>query len=155
MARFGVTGKFDTKATANKPYRMAIDNANEVWATNRANSTVYEFALTGGATGGSPYTGGGINVPQGIAIDGVGSAWIVNNGGNSLSEITNGAVVSPYSGFAGYSGSGDYLNGPHGIAIDLNGNIWVTNNGSTLTEFIGLGAPVHTPLIPPNLGKRP
>jgi len=34
------------------------------------------------------------------------------------------------------------------LAIDPSGNIWITNFGSNvLTEFVGMAAPVKTPLL--------
>jgi hypothetical protein len=39
---------------------------------------------------------------------------------------------------------------PYAVAIDAAGNVWVSNYGSdTLTEFIGVAAPVKTPLLGP------
>jgi hypothetical protein len=44
---------------------------------------------------------------------------------------------------------------PAGLAIDASGNLWVVNNGNgsnSITEFIGVAAPVKTPRIgPPTL----
>jgi hypothetical protein len=39
------------------------------------------------------------------------------------------------------------------VAIDSSGNVWVTNEtGDSVTELIGVAAPVKTPLIgPPQL----
>jgi hypothetical protein len=39
---------------------------------------------------------------------------------------------------------------PFAVAVDASGNLWISNFAtSTLTEFIGLAAPVRTPLIGP------
>jgi len=36
----------------------------------------------------------------------------------------------------------------YAIAVDASGNLWISNFGSNiLTEFIGLAAPVRTPLL--------
>ena len=42
---------------------------------------------------------------------------------------------------------------PYGLAIDPSGNIWISNLGNnTLTQFVGVAAPVKTPLAgPPQL----
>jgi DNA-binding beta-propeller fold protein YncE len=40
------------------------------------------------------------------------------------------------------------LQQPFALAIDPSGNLWVTNFGNdSLTEFIGIAAPVATPVI--------
>ena len=59
------------------------------------------------------------------------------------------------TGTSGFSGDGGpatsaQLGIPTGITIDAAGNIWVSNySNNTLTEFIGLAAPVKTPLLGP------
>ena len=98
----------------------------------------------------NPYTGGGLNHPQGIAVDGAGNVWVANYRGPSITELagaassTPGKVLSPPAGFAPDAG----LLQAFAIAIDASGNVWATNFGSnTLTEFVGLAAPVKTPLL--------
>jgi hypothetical protein len=101
------------------------------------------------------YTGGGIDHPDGIAVDGAGNVWLVNYEGNTMTELqgANGAnpghPLSPSSGY----GADAKLQVPYGIAIDSSGNIWVSNYGaSTITQFLGASVPVNTPLVgPPQL----
>ena len=83
-----------------------------------------------------PYTGAGINVARGIAIDASGNVWIGNNSGNSLSELSTLGV--PISGAGGYTGGG--LNGPHSVNVDTSGNVWVSNNSaSSISKFDSSG----------------
>jgi sugar lactone lactonase YvrE len=80
------------------------------------------------------YTGGGLNAPQGIAIDAAGNAWIANAKGAVTKLTSLGAVASgaPYTG----GGIGD----PVAIAIDGAGNAWVANESSnTVTELSSAG----------------
>jgi hypothetical protein len=50
---------------------------------------------------------------------------------------------------------------PYGIAVDGSGNVWVASddNVAPLTEFVGVAAPVVTPLVDgelfQELGTRP
>jgi len=115
-----------------------------------ANNTTSLFQIPGSslpytpALGSSPndftisisFAGGGLNAPQGLAIDGSGNAWIANYGNSSVAKLSNlGAVLS---GTGGYTGGG--LSNPFGIAVDASGNAWVTNYGSnTVTEISGTG----------------
>jgi len=99
---------------------------------------------------GSPFTGGGLNTPAGIVIDGDANAWVANStpGANSISEIghvsdmfgnTVGTGV-PLSPEAGFHGPG--LDRPFGMAIDNNGSVWVTNRGgNSVTVFLGAALP--------------
>jgi PKD domain len=82
------------------------------------------------------FSGGGLNGPQGIAVDGSGSVWIANLGNNSVTKLSSlGAVLS---GASGYTGNG--LNIPNAIAIDQSGNAWVANGGGSVTKISSTGA---------------
>ena len=126
-----------------------MDQSGNVWAANYYGNSVSVVATTGTilSTG---ITGGGINHPQGIAVDGAGVVWVANYRGNNLSELAGtsamGTVLSPASGF----GLDASLLESYSIALDASGNLWVSNFGnSTVTEFIGIATPVKTPLAGP------
>jgi streptogramin lyase len=126
---------------------IAADNSCHIWITNFAGS-VSELTSVGVAVGLSPFTGGGINEPFGIAVDGSGSVWVANEGNNSISELnSSGTPLSPATGFIGV---GVGLEKPQGIAISRSGDVWVTNSGgAVVTDFIGAATAVSTPLMPP------
>jgi streptogramin lyase len=85
------------------------------------------------------FTGGGLNAPTGIAIDGLGNAWVTNSGSNSVTRLSS--AGANLSGSGGYTVGG--LNGPSAIAIDLAGNAWVANqSGGDVTELTGSGTAV-------------
>ena len=116
---------------------------------------------------GSPYTGGGLYMPWGIAVDGNDNVFVANFNGKRLSYLC-GANPSncppgfntgdPISPDGGYTFDGLVRN--TGVQIDPSGNVWLANNwemvpaptnpgGHQLVVFIGLAAPVKTPLIGP------
>jgi len=128
---------------------LAFDPSGNLWVANYFGDSVSEISSSGSAVP-NPYTGGGLNHPQGIAVDGAGNVWVANYRGPSITELagasssTPGKVLSPPAGFAPDAG----LLQAFAIAIDASGNVWATNFGSnTLTEFVGLAAPVKTPLL--------
>jgi streptogramin lyase len=143
------------------PTGIATDRVGQghVWIANYNTSSISELELTGNGdatvVSTTPYTGGGIEHPNGIAVDGSGNVWVTNWIGNTLSEFQGasgahpGRALSPSSGF----GADANLHRPYGIAIDSSGNIWVSNFGSdTVTQFLGAATPVGTPLAgPPQL----
>lgn len=144
--------KFTDFTVGNGPAGVAVDAADNVWVANFHDSSVALVSSAGKALSGSGFTGGALNQPQGIAIDGAGNAWVASYRGAALTELaaatssTPGAFLSPASGWAPDAN----LVEPYAVAIDASGNVWVTNYGSnTLTEFIGLAAPVKTPLLGP------
>jgi len=130
---------------------VAVDQSDNVWVANYYGDSVGLLSSDAKIIS-SNFIGGGVNHPQGIAIDGAGNAWVANYRGPSLSEFAGASATSPgaaLSPAAGY-GSGAKLLEAFAIAIDAGGNVWVTNFGSnTVTEFIGLAAPVKTPLLGP------
>jgi hypothetical protein len=145
------------------PQQIAIDGAGNAWIAG-GGFAVTEISNTGtflsGTTG---YVADNtVNEAAGIAIDGAGNAWVANTFGSVVGISSTGATLS---GFSGYANGG--LNQPMQIAIDGSGNAWITNfQGNSVTEMIGVGVPVITPIaaglpaIPTkdgssNLGTRP
>jgi streptogramin lyase len=86
---------------------------------------------------GLSYSGGGLNAPQGVAIDAAGNAWVANFGGNSVTKLSPvGAVLS---GTGGFTAGG--MSGPYSIAIDGSGNAWIANQtGNSVAKISSSGA---------------
>jgi sugar lactone lactonase YvrE len=110
---------------------------------------VTEFNSSGSAISpGTGYQATGIDAPDAIAVDGSGQIWVASTGRNNNANAnvtvlsSTGSVVSPDTGYQGGN-----INYPVGIAIDGSGNAWVVNAlDSTVTQLIGVAAPVITPL---------
>lgn len=148
----GDGSSFASFAVGAGPSGVAVDGSDNAWSANYYGSSVGLVSAGGTVLSGSGFAGGGLNHPQGIAIDGNGNVWVANFRGPAITELAGasatapGAVLSPSAGWAADSGSVEAF----GLALDPSGNIWVTNFGqNTLTEIIGLAAPVKTPLLGP------
>jgi hypothetical protein len=149
---------YGSYAVGDGPSGVAVDASDNVWSANYYDNSVgLVSAATGKVASGTGFVGGGIDHPQGIAIDGKGTVWVANyrspSGYSSvLSELAAagsanpGQALSPAIGWGGDAGMLE----PFALAIDASGNIWITNFGSnTVTEFVGIAAPVKTPLLGP------
>jgi len=137
---------------------VAVDSADNVWAADYYSDSLGLITSAGqvlsGATG---YAGGGLDHPQGVAVDGANNVWAINyrtptNIGDALTELTGASAATPGTALSpaiGYGTDANIVEG-FGIAIDAAGNVWITSSATnTLTEFIGLAAPVKTPLLGP------
>jgi hypothetical protein len=111
------------------------------------------------------FDGAGMTIPWGIAVDGDDNVWVANFSGKRLSHLcgarastcpkgTPGASLSPPD--TGYPFDGLQRN--TGVQVDSAGNVWLTNNwieipvqtdpfGDGLVVYLGMAAPVKTPLI--------
>jgi DNA-binding beta-propeller fold protein YncE len=78
-----------------------MDGLGNAWVANNSNNSISELSNAGVPLSPSTgYTGGGVNQPSYIAIDGSGNVWTANAGpGNngSVTELIGGAapVVTP------------------------------------------------------------
>jgi hypothetical protein len=178
-ARSAITG-----SGINKPLGIAADSRGDMWI---AESTVIDVPCPGlnlappSARGSvtllngngvpsrnTPFRGGGLTIPWGIAVDGNDNVWVANFDGKRVSEFCGvnpahcppgtrtGQPLSPRSGF-GFDG----LARNTSVQVDPSGNVWITNNWKTapmpsknpggyeMVVYVGLAGPIRTPLIGP------
>ena len=148
---------YGSYAVGNGPSGIAVDGSGNVWSSNYYDNTMGILGANGKILSGTGISGGGIDHPQGIAIDGNGTAWVANYrspaGTNSvMSEFAGAGTASPGAALSPATGWGEDAGmlEPFAVAIDAGGNIWISNFATnTLTEFIGMAAPVKTPLLGP------
>jgi len=92
--------------------------------TLSSSSAPNDYTIAISATG-----GGSLATPYGIAIDAAGNAWVTNETGTAVSELspTGNALAAP---------TATGLAGAQGIAVDRSGNVWVANTaGNSVVKF--------------------
>ncbi len=164
-----LTGAFD------RPMGIAADDAGNVWVANSGGITLpcpdrvtegrgtpsVVMISPDGATVSEPFTGGGVVLPWGLALDGAGNVWVANFDGQRLSAfcgadattcprgLATGDAISPDD--TGYAFDG--LTRSTGVAVDPSGNVWVMNNweqvpvqtnpgGHQIVAFVGAATPL-------------
>jgi len=92
-------------------------------------------------TGFTNFTGGGVDQPDGVAVDASGNIWTANANGSVSAFNSSGTAFggSPFSG-AGAGDTATYCYGED-IAVDATGNIWVAATNA-LAEFNSSGGAV-------------
>jgi len=79
----------------------------------------------------STITGGGLNTPTALAIDGSGNVW-VSNYSSSVSEFSPMGSPTFASGLSGYG-----INQSRGMALDADSNVWISNEQTALNSGSG------------------
>ena len=132
-----------TDIGVSKPFGVARTTSQDIFVTGVASDTVAELRPDGSPAPGSPFSGGGLSHPLGVAVDSRDNAWVANSGfvdipcpqvnvgslGGSVTLIANGQPTN-------FTGGG--LTIPWGIAVDGNDTVWVANfAGKRLSQFCG------------------
>jgi sugar lactone lactonase YvrE len=171
-----------TQGGLNHPLGIAADVQGNMWVANSATFGVpcpngsitlrgtgsVSLISSNGVPSPKGFTGGGLTVPWGIAVDGHDNVWVANFAGQRVSEFCGttaancptgtktGQPISPSTGY-GFNG----LTRNTGIQIDPSGNVWIANNWKTFPQprynpggyqmvvYVGAAGPIHTPLIGP------
>ena len=90
-----------------------------------------------------PVTGGGLNGPVDIALDGAQNVWAANSGGGLSAFSQFGVSLASTTGF---QKDATYLGGQTSIIVDTSGNVWTgLAGGTSLTEIVGGAVPVYQP----------
>ena len=129
---------------------LALDSQGNAWVTSQGNSTIYAIRPDGTPLG--KFTGGGINGPWGVAVDGEDNVWVANFGplqpgsnftSGRLSELggSNRAARPPGKKL------GDPISPSSGYTVPSAGSQVLLHNGDPLYGY-GIGAqPSFTPLM--------
>jgi hypothetical protein len=141
----------------NNPGPIAFDPNGYLWVVNQGTyngstpvpaNSLSRFTPAGAPVSATPITGGGLNNPNLIAIDGTGSVWVGSNSAGTISKFTNGGVSASGSPFI----NGGYAD-VTAMALDNAGNLWMSSgsanmypnpNLSAITELTPAGAVVPT-----------
>jgi hypothetical protein len=160
-----------SEAIGAESYTTVSDGNSNIWLTTNSLPWTLDEIRSGSTGIAASQTGGGMNQPYKLTVDGGNTVWIANNGANTLSawSTTNGAWLTP-NGFStsAVSGTGCVV-----LGVDGSGNVWTGNADGSVTQLLGLATPTATPfyggmtvttnsgsnqttvVTPGNLGSKP
>ena len=159
-----IHGPYGQDAHITSPQGMAFDREGNLWVAGMLSNNVTEFAPDGQVVRQVSFPG--ILGPWSVAVDGADHVWVASFWGRRLTELCGtrtstcppglqtGQPIAPR--VKGYTNGG--LQHITAVQIDSSGNAWVADNWATavpitggdgLVEYVGIAAPVRTPLIGP------
>jgi streptogramin lyase len=171
ITRIGPDGQAHAAVTVNRmrsPQGMAIDSAGDLWIASLVDSSVTWLGRDGRVKG--QFRAPSIEGAWGLAIDGDDNVWVASFIGKTVTKLCGrtrancpaglrtGDPISPR--LHGFDNGG--LQHVTAVQVDASGHAWVANNwsrivpitgGNGLVQFIGVAAPVRTPMI--GLPARP
>ena len=155
---YGGDGGPATAASLKAPQGLAIDTSGNLYVADTGNCVVRKISTTGTITtiagtvglcfGASPFGDGGpatsavLNLPYGVAVDGVGNLYIADSGNCRIRKVASGTITT-YAGSnaCGYSGDGGSataatLSGPQGVGVDAGGTVYIADTGNCLVRKV-------------------
>ena len=150
------------------PQGISVDSAGNLYTANLETRSISRITAQATPPVASRWTAPGMLGPWGTAVDGNDNVWVADFVGAGLFQFCGRQVrYCPAGKRTGdpITPRGGYTNGAlqhvTAVQIDPSGNVWVANNWSTgspisqpvggdgLVQYIGLAAPVVTPMAGP------
>ncbi len=143
----GNAGSTDTPARFLRPAGLAVDGVGNVYVADQNNHTIRKVSPAGvvttlaGLAGNVGSTDGldsaaRFNLPSGVAVDGAGNLYVVDQNNFTIRKLTPAGVVTTLAGLAGSAGSTEgtgraaRFTSPLGVAVDSAGNVYVADAGN-------------------------
>jgi hypothetical protein len=139
----GVDKENPDQSAGPQSYSTASDGNSNIWMTTNTGTATLEEIRSGSTTVGATYTGGGMNAPFKLAVDGGNIVWIANDGANTVSAFD--PSTSSWLATNGFSTSAASGTGAVVLGIDGSGNVWTGNADGSVTQLLGLATPTATP----------
>ena len=132
---------FPITFTTGAPEMPGIDASGNMWVALQQANVIDKVSPAGVVTA---VTGGTINTPFGVTVDGAGNVFVAQRGSTSVIEYNNsGTLISPTTN---YSLAGQ-ISKPLNVVTDQSGNIWLTSyDSSQIVQWVGAATPLTNPL---------
>ena len=148
-----------TSAALNSPLRLTADNQGNLYIADTVNHRVRKVNTNGVITtvagnGVSGYNGDNVaataaelSYPEGVAVDGAGNLFIVENGNNLVRKVDTNGIITTVAGVpkkSGYNGdnmpaTSALLSGPTTLALDSSGDLYIVDQGNQIIRKVANG----------------
>ncbi len=143
----GFSNNYDTLATFNTPFGLALDDSGNVYVADQLNNCIRKIDTAQGyyvsTYAGSSFTGSlngsaleaQFNLPVSVAVDKYSNIYVADQSNYVIRQITPGGAVSTFAG----NGAPGSANGndttaefdlPQGVAVDTSANVYVADAGN-------------------------
>lgn len=147
VAGFKGDGGPAASAQLNRPYALAVDDADILYITDGNNHRVRKVAADGtistvagtGTAGfsgdGGPATSAQLNLPLGVVVDSAGTLYISDYNNHRVRKVAPDGKITTFAGkdSAGFGGDGGpaaaaQLNNPFGLAVDCVDTLYIADH---------------------------
>jgi hypothetical protein len=152
-----------TAATLDSPAGLALDSRGDLFIADTEDNAVREITpdgtihlIAGNGTGGyrgdgGPATRAELDLPQAVAVDGLGDVFIADTGNNVIREVNQRGDITTYAGTgtAGYRGDDGRarfaeLSSPTGVTVDAFGNLYIADAGNNVIRRVSTSDQITT-----------
>ncbi len=124
-------------------YSTASDGNSNIWLTTDTGAATLEEIAAGSTSVTATMTGGGMNGPFKLSVDGGNTIWMANYGANTVSAWSS--TGNAWLATNGFSTSAASDTGAVVVGVDGSGNVWTGNADGSVTQLLGLATPTATP----------
>ncbi len=124
-------------------YSTASDGNSNIWLTTDTGAATLEEITAGSTSVRATMTGGGMNGPFKLSVDGGNTVWMANSGANTVSAWSS--TGNAWLATNGFSTSAASETGAIVVGVDGSGNVWTGNADGSVTQLLGLATPTATP----------
>lgn len=148
-----------TSAQLQSPATLALDSTGNLYIADPSGQVVRKLAPNGiittlagnGAEGftpdGAQATSGGLNYPEGVAVDAVGYVYIAEASNSRVRKVSPDGIITTVAGNGypaglgapvgdGGPATGATMSMPEGVAVNGTGSIWIADAGSAAVRKV-------------------
>jgi hypothetical protein len=144
----GKSGNYTYTAAENNgvpsSYSTVSDGNGNIWMAQITGTATLEEITAGNTSVQGTWTGGGMNGPYKVAVDGGNDIWIANANANTVSGF-NPSGSGTWLSSTGFSTGAQGGAGCVVAAPDPSGNLWAANSDGSVTQLLGLSTPTAAP----------